>query len=787
MPSQLRGSAPTLRFESELGPQARASFMRGSSANRHRGSPEVHRTSSRHSMPMQVRAQLQQHRSDSAGPGRDRDAATPRESKQAVEPRSETRGSASTRRGSPGHSRQKPTPILSVLRNRQATREEVEEVVAGADWEAIDLQARDFASVMGVLKRKRAWQQAIALLDVMARRSVAPDAAIYGNLVSTCAKAGPWAGALMLFEQMQQAAVAPDNMGFSAAILACEKGGLWQGATALLDQMWEDLGSAPEENCFITAISACTKSRRWESAIALLDTMSQARISPSILTFNATIGACWKSGQWECALALLDEIKAMGNTPNSTTFSVVISSCGKGKQWQLALALSDDMAQAGVATDAVAFNALIGACEKSGQWERTLHLLENMMKLGVKPNIISFSGALRACEQEGRWQHALALLGPMRRERLDLDGAAVGTLVSACERACQWQQALTVLDQLAEERGSSTISGAGLEAAIRACEQGGQWTRALSLLERLEQEHPDGAGPGARASAAGTNRRPGNWEKAAMLLAQMQAARGPVDTASVNSSSGTSERGGERDGAAGPPTAGKAPRVMRSKGPDVNVADHAELAERLRPLVRQCLTEFASAGASSATFASLYGVSALACARDARWELALRLLEEMPLRGLRPGVATYSAAAEACVRGGQWERAQKLLRDMRTGVLHPAGVQGATPLDKHDETPRSRVSERYQVARGSGSQADAAGGGDVGPHFVAGRAGDATGGEGEDAMHEAQDHGSEAMFTAYGEHAGREECTVAWEQESEEDPDSTGSQASDVIVEASVQ
>lgn len=54
-----------------------------------------------------------------------------------------------------------------------------------------------------------------------------------------------------------------------------------------------------------------------------------------------------------------------------------------------------------------------------------------------------------------------------------------------------------------------------------------------------------------------------------------------------------------------------------------------------------------------------------------KWELALRLVDEMRECGVKPTVVTYTTAMAACGRGGQYTRALSLLREMDSYGVAP--------------------------------------------------------------------------------------------------------------------
>ena len=73
------------------------------------------------------------------------------------------------------------------------------------------------------------------------------------------------------------------------------------------------------------------------------------------------------------------------------------------------------------------------------------------------------------------------------------------------------------------------------------------------------------------------------------------------------------------------------------------------------------------AGAMPATPPGVYLLLPASPMLSERQERALKLLEQMEARGVRPTVISYSAAISACEKGQQWERALELLAQIGDG------------------------------------------------------------------------------------------------------------------------
>ena len=63
-----------------------------------------------------------------------------------------------------------------------------------------------------------------------------------------------------------------------------------------------------------------------------------------------------------------------------------------------------------------------------------------------------------------------------------------------------------------------------------------------------------------------------------------------------------------------------------------------------------------------------------ACEKRGKWELALKLLLQMPTATAVPDEVTFNAGISACEKGGEWQMALHLLSRMPTARLEPDAV-----------------------------------------------------------------------------------------------------------------
>ncbi|CAK0872582.1 unnamed protein product [Prorocentrum cordatum] len=94
--------------------------------------------------------------------------------------------------------------------------------------------------------------------------------------------------------------------------------------------------------------------------------MWEARLEPTLFSYNAGISACEKGRLWQQALALLSEAREK-TVELDVSYSAGISACEKGQQWKRAMVLFGEMREAELEPTVILYIAGTCACEKEVQ------------------------------------------------------------------------------------------------------------------------------------------------------------------------------------------------------------------------------------------------------------------------------------------------------------------------------------------------------------------------------------------------------------------------------------
>ena len=350
-----------------------------------------------------------------------------------------------------------------------------------------------------------------ALEKVLARLGKLKTAKEYKLALQACCHAKQWQTTLALFAELEASELQPDVACFNAVMRACQSTGQMEQVRWCVTRM-KAHGVRPDSlilqvanRSFSMAISAHEKAGRWSQALSLLSEMTDACVTPDVVTFNAAVSACHKGGQWERAVSLLDQMRDAGVSPDAITYNAAISTCGKGGKWERALSLLEEMRGAGVAATVISFNAAASACEKAGKWERAVLLLEDMRSAGIDPDVRTYNAAISACGKGGQWQQSLLLLRQMDgtgvRPHAISSLLAIFTALPCSSLPCPCVPTRDLSSTRASNTPSPQVHPDTISFcnAIGACGKSHEWVRAQALLAEMRTRGVETGVEGLRA------------------------------------------------------------------------------------------------------------------------------------------------------------------------------------------------------------------------------------------------------------------------------------------------
>ncbi len=196
--------------------------------------------------------------------------------------------------------------------------------------------------------------------------------------------------------------------------------------------------------CTVSLITKPTAN--YQDAIRLLNNLTDAGITPNVITYNAVISACEKGGKAEEALEIFKAIP-VGITLDVITYTAVISACGKGGKAEKALEIFNKMLDAGITPNVITYNAVISACGKGGKAEKALEIFK-AIPVGIPLNVIIYNAVISACEKGGKAEEALEIFNKMPDAGITPNVITYNAVISACEKGGKAEKALEIFNKM---------------------------------------------------------------------------------------------------------------------------------------------------------------------------------------------------------------------------------------------------------------------------------------------------------------------------------------------------
>eukprot|EP00435_Cladocopium_sp_Y103_P006948 s1176_g2.t1 len=374
---------------------------------------------------------------------------------------------------------------------------------------AVDLKRCN--AVLSSFAKGDHWRSSLELISHFSSWNVQADTVSVSMAFSAMTRERPWQNALHLLDSLDLALdTMPGTTGSieiftnlprtrwiwdeSPNVLRIAMNALmrllpWRRALNLLQWMTEGR-ITPDQITYNAALNALDSTRNWQLVLELLASMPEQRVTPDLRNWNSAMKVCGHAGQWSWALALFHELSA----PDNVSFLTAISAC-PGAQWPLALhllALADDVATC---------SATLQVLATSGMWQISLHILTRNgddwrdfdVAQDLRPMIralngqrFSYNTILEEFSRLGQWQKSLDLLSVMISSRVPPDEYSYGLCIGSCDTAGAWQLALRLLGVMPAR--SLTPQLKSYQVAAGVCAHAGEWQAVLRLVEMLGPE-----------------------------------------------------------------------------------------------------------------------------------------------------------------------------------------------------------------------------------------------------------------------------------------------------------
>ncbi|CAE6934757.1 unnamed protein product [Symbiodinium sp. CCMP2456] len=314
-------------------------------------------------------------------------------------------------------------------------------------------------------------------------------------------------------------------------------------------------------------------------------------------------------------------------------------------------------------------------------------LVRHVHGAAVEVSLLSRTRLIVAHQRGWRWALALDLFRAVRASHLRLDAICFNAALAACRQGAQWQAGLHIFSEMPSERiRPNAIS---CNTSIAACARGAAWHVALCLLASGVDKVGGGAALDALARAA-------EWQRALVLWLALPGLRAMPDQVARNSLlAAFAEAAQWREGLA-----------LLETGEDLDSYGRCAAAGcfAAAALWREAL---ASALPGLGGPVQVLNAALTGCARAAKWQLCLQLVQSAVSACGTPDVATFGIAISALERGRVfWDRALSLLAESQRGSLNRTSVYNTT-ISAVGATSRWRMSlHLLQSMRDHGQEPD---------------------------------------------------------------------------------
>ncbi|OLP84937.1 Pentatricopeptide repeat-containing protein, chloroplastic [Symbiodinium microadriaticum] len=267
--------------------------------------------------------------------------------------------------------------------------------------------------------------------------------------------------------------------------------------------------------------------------------------------------------------------------------------------------------------------------------EQVLRVLEPVLPSWVE-NPKKATVVLSALANKKLPAAATQVLAAMLSQQAEVNSFHISSVISAAGRCGDWALAMSLLQRPELAAQPTEIAW---NAAITACETGGEWQRAVLLLSQMQlaRVSPGIVSFNATLSAC---KKGSDWQLALGLLRRMAAERLQPDMV----------------------TFGAAIAACGSSWQSAIDLVSQMLAAKLHQESAHVWDSRAKPG---------YNAAISACERSGQWQSAIGLLFEMGSSWLVPDLVSFNAAILSCREEGQWQLAVHLLNALSAVGLFP--------------------------------------------------------------------------------------------------------------------
>lgn len=288
---------------------------------------------------------------------------------------------------------------------------------------------------------------ALAMVGLMQRYGLFPDARSFRNVFKACFAMGRKKDAFEVFAYMlQNGFCLPDVSSCTFLVDALCKEGRLEEARELFDRMETEKkrGSV----AYSALIYGYAKFGKTESAREVYMEMDSRGVTPNCYTFNALVYGYSKTNCLNEALITFDELCAKGLIPNNYVYNSLIYGFCRSGLMEEALKVENQMMRNGLVPDIFTNTIMIfGYCRVS-MLDRAYEKLMDVYNKGMQPDVVTYTTFIHAYCKDFDMGNAMNILNTMRLEGIEPNIRTYNVLIHALCRRYSMGQAMRLIDEL---------------------------------------------------------------------------------------------------------------------------------------------------------------------------------------------------------------------------------------------------------------------------------------------------------------------------------------------------
>ncbi|KAK4842443.1 hypothetical protein QYF36_021776 [Acer negundo] len=272
-------------------------------------------------------------------------------------------------------------------------------------------------------------EEALEFTNDMQKHGVKPDTLTYHILAKGFHLLGQMTGAWEIIQKMLVKGLNPDLVTYTALICGhCQIGNIEEGLR-LREEMLSQ-GIPLNAISYSVLLSCLCKSGQVDEALRLFYEMETAGLNADLVTYSILIHGLCKQEKVQKAIQLYDEMCSKRIYPNSFTHSAILLGMSENEMMSEARMYFDTLTMGDLTQDIILYNIMIdGYVKFEGNMHCLFELLEEMRAKAIGPSHITYTVVIKGLCKQWKLQEAIRLLEDMYAEGLTPDQITYNTII----------------------------------------------------------------------------------------------------------------------------------------------------------------------------------------------------------------------------------------------------------------------------------------------------------------------------------------------------------------------